>query len=766
MKITACKLGKYFLVHQTMSTTEALPYSNKRAVNHVVVLDCSGSMTCDLPKLRENLKARLPQLIGEDDTLSLVWFSGRSEFGVIVEALKVSTLKDLASVNKIIDRWLRPIGMTGFVEPIAEVSKLIERVKKNNTNVFSLFFMSDGCDNQFSQSQILSELTKLDGQLASATFVEYGYYADRQLLSKMAETVGGTHIHSDSFESYEPVFTKALSQTGLSPVKQITVELQAQPIGDFVFYIHNNEVITHSAKESRATINDGTQDIFYVCSEIMHAGVGVSDSSLYAALGLYAVRMKSDVVMEILRYTGDVKFIDMFASCFGKQKYSEFVKAVYAAAFSPDCRYTQGQDYNRVPADNATTLLDVLDILVKSDAYVLLDHPAFQYNRISRGTLSADENLSAAEQDTIRDIQAKMSTEKNAKKLKAYQAQIDDILNTKKDALVFEPKAMPGGYSISSLTYNEERPNVSILVRKAGTVNLSSRADTAPTGSPAFMSLMKSEGAVIHTFIYRNYAIIKDGLVNVDKLPVRVDQTTQLMLTASGVKMEPLFSEKADEWLLDFKNLPIVNRKMVKDVSAEEMAKLEFSLIKAQARAKVIKHIRNERYPDVKIEGWKSVYGDEATHWLAEQGLTEYKGYSPKTVQAPAKDVYRGKALEVKLAGYSALPPVDKVREMLRDSKALNGPSTLMAEAIKDVETWLFKNPEKLHKNWLTELEKVEVSNVRSLQFQAALIRFSIIVGQTWFQEFSSLEENTYSCVCDKTKVKATFVLSEVDIPI
>src|SRR5690606_21479341 len=79
--------------------------------NHIVIIDCSGSMYGDLPKIREQLKAKLPTLLGEKDTVSIVWFSSRGEFGTLVKGEPVATLADLNDVNKAIDRWLRPVGL-------------------------------------------------------------------------------------------------------------------------------------------------------------------------------------------------------------------------------------------------------------------------------------------------------------------------------------------------------------------------------------------------------------------------------------------------------------------------------------------------------------------------------------------------------------------------------------------------------------------------------------------------------------------------------
>ena len=68
--------------------------------HRVFVIDCSGSMSYDLPQLRQELKQRLPILTQPGDLVSLVWFSGKHEFGTLVEALPVKSLTDFVELNK------------------------------------------------------------------------------------------------------------------------------------------------------------------------------------------------------------------------------------------------------------------------------------------------------------------------------------------------------------------------------------------------------------------------------------------------------------------------------------------------------------------------------------------------------------------------------------------------------------------------------------------------------------------------------------------
>lgn len=181
------------------------------AVNHIIVIDCSGSMQSELPMIREQLKSKLPGLLGEKDTVSIIWFSGRGQFGVLIEGEPVATLADLSQVNKAIDRWLKPVGLTGFVEPLHEIGKVKDRVyAKAGNDVFAVFFMSDGCDNQWREHDIIGAANSVSA--ASVTVVEYGYYADRERLARIAESSGGTHIFAKDFNSYSPIFSGAITK--------------------------------------------------------------------------------------------------------------------------------------------------------------------------------------------------------------------------------------------------------------------------------------------------------------------------------------------------------------------------------------------------------------------------------------------------------------------------------------------------------------------------------------------------------------------------
>lgn len=244
--------------------------------NHFVIIDCSGSMWDALPKIREQLKRKLPKLIGEQDTITIIWFSGRGEFGTLVEAAPVATLKDLSDVNKSIDRWLKTVGLTGFKEPLEEAKTVAERVAKANPgSVFSLFFISDGYDNQWAKKQILDAVEGIAGTFASATFVEYGYYADRPLLTAMAEKMGGSLVFSEDFEKYAPVLEAALTKKVLG-VKRVEYKVPGDVIGNVAFAIDGSDLLTFAVEGEVVKIPENIKTFWFLTT----SGVGAKADTL------------------------------------------------------------------------------------------------------------------------------------------------------------------------------------------------------------------------------------------------------------------------------------------------------------------------------------------------------------------------------------------------------------------------------------------------------------------------------------------------------
>ncbi len=738
--------------------------------NHLLVIDCSGSMGYELPKIREQLKRKLPKLLGDKDTVSIIWFSGREQTGVLLEAEPVATLTDLKDVENAIDRWLRPTGMTGFKEPLEEVSKLVDRVaKKTSGSAFSLFFMSDGCDNVWPRADILKAVERAGSAVSASTFVEYGYYADRPLLTQMAEKAGGSLIFAEDFDRYVPALEAAL-QRKQSGAQRVKVKVPGDAVSGFVFAVHDGDILTFAIESGLVQVPQDLRTLWFLSPSMVGELRGQPDlvhlSAFYVALSLYAQRMKSDVVLALLKSTGDVRLIRKWSGLFGKQKYSEFVDDARLAALTPSLRLVDGYDPKLVPPDDAFTVLDLLRILSEDDGNrLLLEHEGFKYNRIGRGTIDSSEVLSEEEQEEVDELTAKMAMERNAKKIAEYAARVASI-TAGKEALKFEPYPAPDGYPVSNLVFNEDRPNISVQVRKPGKVDISGRV------TPELKDLLPKE---VDTAITRNYTIVKDGLVNVKTLPVRLTDATASKLErgipgivdiVNAGKGDPAYAV-----LLDLESLPIINRKMVKAVSAKEFFETCYELTRVQASQKVYNSFVKELIPAKKTEGLAEKYGVLAATWLDEQGFKDY-GFNPKRVVAPTTDIYLSKELKVSLKGLSSLPSLKDYRAAVVKGK-LNAGAQLMKPTVDEVESFLASDiyskaaaKEKVLEAWLEGQAKATRARARELLHAVSQVTFTIIVGQVWFSDLPTLDDTTLMIEVDDQKVGCSVVMIEKEVKI
>jgi hypothetical protein len=781
-----------YLVKSALPTT-AKAQLVEVPTDQIFVVDCSGSMWGDLSKVREHLKKKLPKMISEKDTVSIVWFSGRGQCGILLEAEPVATLTDLANVNKAIDRWLQPQGLTGFKEPLELVAALARRLQKSRPEAArALTFMSDGHDNQWSRPDILKAVEEAGGLLSAATFVEYGYYADRNLLSAMAEKAGGAHIFSESFDKYVPVLEAAFGKK-VTGAPKVEVVIGGDAVGGFAFAVDDGEILTFAVEGGKVKVPENLKAVAYLSSTPQGPGVDLlriskdgadpdcdsfgldSLTEAYAALSLYATRMNSNVVFALLKSLGDVALIEQFASCFGKQAYSAFQQSAKLAATNPNLRLTKGYDPNRVPREDAFTVLELLHVLSNDEGNrLMLDHSGFKYSRIGRGRVDSSTLLTAEEQAQVDALTEELKTAKGAKKLSELAGKIAAITEGK-EALKFEALECPDGYEVNGLVWNEERPNVSVRVVKQGTVDISGRCpDTLKATVPqAFPS-----------FIFRNYTIIKDGLVNVEVLPVKLTQATQDILVKAiddgrapksmmeATEMVDIDLESPSQVLLNLKDLPVINRQMVKSTSAKKLFELEWEITKARAAQKVFKAYKDDLLGKRKSEGYVEKYGQEAADWLKEQGFTDYSGFSPKAVQAEATDFYISKEMSVSIKSFSSLPSLKQAREKKAKGK-LTASESLMVRYIDFVDSFLqgdhYKtsaNQKRMLEGWLDEEAKAAVQVTRDLIFKKAQLLFSVLVGQSWFQEFASLDENSMEIELEGQKLSCKVEMRENQVSI
>lgn len=703
------------------------------SVDHVFCIDVSGSMSSELPTLRDHLKNKVIKMVQPGDTLSLVWFSGRGQHGTLLTEQAISGLLDVKEVHDLIDRFLHPIGMTGFKEPLEDCKRVWETLRSKRPHALSsLLFMSDGCDNQWTHQEIFAALDQIYGKFQAATFVEYGYYADRKLLTAMAEKMGGTVVLAEDFPSFAPMVEKAITET---PGRAFH-KLEVPGCRDFAF------TLTSSGELQVFGVADGVVmvpvdpdtsevacDLFWVSDSVVgNASTPVAEASLsdvarkaaYTALSAYGYRMRGDVVKPLLLDLRDPDLLRAFSTCFGKQRYTDFsVQAAHRAAWAGDAARVSADVVKNYFRTDLPTVIDLFDLLMDVEASALLVSGLFKYERISVKT------------------------------------------ETAADALKFVPDAAEG-YPIAGLTLNENRANISMRVKKNGYLDLD--VEGKPKGLPS----------TIRAFQWRNYSLVADGVVHIDLLPVTIAHDRY-----DAFRSHPLYQRFSDmgvikgvaakdglfEVMLDLTPVGLTNESLSGQPSAKTLLDKELELLSARIDQKVFNHYKKLHGKDAVDPALSAVLGAEEAKWLYDKGFRAGL-YQPQTAKAEATDVYKGVELQTSIKSFNTLPKIEEVLERKKAGKKLTPSMEVMLPVVERCEAASKSMKTVEFQGFIDAEAKRATLAARRALSGVARHKFAVLMGQTWFSEATAAGELSMTVGYGGRDYDCSVKLVDVDIAV
>lgn len=633
--------------------------STQSACNHVYVVDVSGSMNNSLHTIRQHLKNIIGVVAQPQDTFSLIYFSGKGQSGVVFESVPVTDLATVTALQQAIDRYITPIGLTGFVDPLSLAMGLdLDASKLNN-----FIMLTDGYDNQSNRQDIFARTADLKQKYQSITFLEYGFYADRELLSQMAESVDGIHVFADGVFNYERVIEEAVK--GVARVQN--VEVKTNKRAKHCVYIYNGSVRIVSVDKGVASVPEDVERVYSIVPGDVLAKK-LSEEHLFLVAYYAAKTGNNDLVWKCLEALGDVNLFNLYSNAFTKQELSKFEEVAHQAAVDPTQRFLNGKNVGAVPNKNTPTIVDLLYKLEGADAVLVTDSVDWEYNKTSRGTKSSGEELP-------RFVQSPMSR-----------------------------------VSLRGLVFNSERPNISIGTTLNGVVELPDNE----------FGLER-----IPSLINRNYTIIKDGIRNMEKLPVLINKAVDYSVFPHTL-MER--HETQDYVVFDLSKIPVVNRQSVQGVRLEEFVAVVESLEVLKADLKVLNAMIKESGESAsKIAGLSAQYGEDAAKWLSTVGVRDYGFSKPGGKVDDVTDEYESIQVVYKIKGLSSLPTIAAVNKKVSEKKNLNAGDQLMFDAIKKFEDCT-----------LGELEASKVGLLPLKRAAEAIVSsmvYALVLGRQWFSD-------------------------------
>ncbi len=743
----------YFLTTQEVNSEVTVEVTKK--TNHIFVVDVSGSMHYELPKIRTQLKNKLSNLMKEGDTISIIWFSGGRDAGILKEEVEVKSLKTLSDLNDAIDKWLRPIGLTAFLKPLQLVKELVGRIQNNRPDsVFSMIFLTDGYNNDCPWNEVITTLKSMETDIASSTFVEYGYYADSRRLTEMASVIGGEKISCDGFDDFEPMFDAKISSSARGGKKTV-VEITDAYLYDFAFSVNDGSVLLYNITDGKILVGGDVKEIYFFSPNAIGKTENAVDTALYAAIYVLSDKLLNDDAEKIFYALGDQYHYKMLVNAFGKQKLNSFKTAIKECIADTTKRFPDGGRVQIQPVpDDAYCLMNLIEDLGNMENCLFYpNHEDFNYNRIGRKKVAVGSTITEADKKRLAEA-------KNVEELTKITA---ELAENKVDVKFVDSKP-ERGYPLTDLVWNESRANLSVRIYIEGEAIL-------PENS---FGVDK-----VASFIYRTYTIIKDGIVNIQKLPVLWSKELEDLLIKNGVKFtcdKTIHNALVNDTtygltiVIDLTSLPLVNKSMVKSISAMELAKQQWELVKLQGDKKVYDYYKKQLFPKTSEGFLATGLSQECVDWLKEVGITDYNGFAPKVTSAEATDFYMSVVLDTKIKGLSSLPKVEDVVTKINAGKELKLNEFVMADAIKKYQAQLDSEMYKslseeqqkgVLKTYLETKSAILNKQRRKVLQEIAQIKFSLILSKKWFIEFKSFDENTLHVNFDGKDLDIIFDLNE-----
>lgn len=709
-------------------------------INHIFCCDVSGSMTSTLPKMRNQLKNKLPNLVGPNDTITIIWFSGSKECGVLKEFASVKSPKDLQLLNEAIDRFLVPLGLTSFYEPIELASRLTKGIQKNS-GLFNFIFMSDGGNNDHPWNEVMSVVESLNGVVAKCTVIEYGNWADTDKLQQIAETIGGERIYAEDFDDYEFVFEKAITGKDVSPRKEVSIaDFKSSAYSQTFVEINDvtKSINVYDARNSSSIYLPITTDsIFYLMKGTdgtVPANGEVMPRELYALMWVALSKNQISLFEKLLKSSEDLRFTRMYLEAFGKQRIESLKDEIYEAVFDESLRAKEGLVTSSTKlSTNGYCILDLMEDLSDSDKNeILVLDPRFSYHRIG-----AKSKTKIVLSDDVKDALSTVTTKLKADKI------LEDAEKSQKVNVLYPDKSI--GFSIRNLVWSEDRANLSFMVK-----------------IPVTLELPENEFGIttVDSYIFRNFTIIKDGILNITQLPMHLTDEVRKKLSRRNLIVESENGNSGRVDVVDLSRIPIVNRDRTKSVKMKTLADLESKLLEYRAYKKYLSWLKKS---DVYLGFLSNKTTTPEDDYLSSLGITG-TGYNPSSEKDYTGDSYMALTLKSTISKFSSLPKIEDVISKIKDNKNLTVSQEFMKEVMDDIDQRVNTSEDAPYYviNSLYDLyDEYTKDTIRSI----AQYKFSLIMSKRWFCDKENYEDNTEVVKIGDTEQTLKYEFRDQKIP-
>lgn len=673
------------------------------ALHHVHVIDRSGSMQGSLDRLIDDVQMVFNH-IGEEDYLTVIWFSSDNQFRTVVKAAKKSD-----NIKKLLDTLRTTVGSTCFSDPMKEVGLVIEDTYSLCSNIIvTLFTDGQPCCNRSSQEEInltLKNISSYTDKVLAINTVGYGNYYDQEFLKKIsAMSQYGVMIHTKRIEDYFKIFME--NKDAVTGMVNKKTEIQAN--GSNIIYLGPNSCKTENGSMVQRQ-RSKTKNVYFIIDpkdvSVNGAKVNLSKAEEDDSLALdfayaYAYqlyynndrRMALNVVADFIQ---DKKLADSMMNAFTFDECSAVIESLKAALYK-NARNPKTCGANYLPKDDAPCVLQLLSELAAVGAkYIPFSSHVKSYKRI--GKKSEEKYTTFHKNDEI-----------------------------------------PVGY-FSDLIYNEERLNISLRFAIPGYVQLNP-IQAKKVGFPE----------QVPTEIYRTHTIIKDGQLNLSEIEVNIPELSKGLI--EFVDIGVIKQLDSGNYLVNLELIPIVNYAMMNSMDINKLFDTVLKISKLEAYQKVVKYhieqVTENAGDEAKKTGIFSNLTDEQIKVLEEHGLSEkgwYKGFQVSAPKAEDSDYYEARLMKFYLKGATALPSVNAYLKKKAEKKVTTISLMLMDEAWNELQSLKLPSEATIEVKQKLESELKEVKKrLNSERTALNAVRISKALTNDWFPGLKTDDKGNY----------------------
>ena len=567
--------------------------------HYCIAIDVSGSMHYSLESIREHLGNQIATSLAENDLLSIIYYSSNGDFGLILDRFIYKGIDSLMSAKNAV-KMLKSRNLTGFCDPLKLAKKTFTQ---SETNIF--IFMSDGYENQNSITSVLNATSDLASVVDYGIVIEYGDYANHDLLLKMGDILGTT-IYAKNVQTYNIQLDTIVKGTYSSN----TIKIPSTDI-EQIFFVQDGLTVVPKLVDNEYIIPIDL--VYYVVSFNSNYVPAKEISQLnQGLLGLcYINESKPSKVWEYLGQLGSISLIDQYSGAIGNQKLNEFQQKLLSYIVAETELFEGGFDLNYLPPSNEFNLIDLLQLLSEDEeTKVYTRDDRFNYSKIGSSK-----------------VQTSTLDEENPYKL---DYEYVDLIE----------KGNP-----LELVYNSSRANISFQVNHKVSVDL-----TPVINAKKLVGLPEK----VETIIFRNYTIVADLILNLKQMVVTTSEETLKIIPTD------LYEIVNGRVVLFLDKLSLTNRDMIASVDMEAFAEQVLDDKMLAYRQRVFNSLSKENEVKSYSNPFVEKYGEEVANQLSELGIGN-NGFSPKVVSVSGQDMYYAPEITTKVAGIQSVPSLDNV---------------------------------------------------------------------------------------------------------